>query len=202
MKKFVKMIFMLLLMIAPLYSQKEVALTRINARHYNPLSETVSEFKLQINGVQRKGDTFAFVYFVPTKVSYAAIFTKEKRVELLVAIKKYKEWHKIAIDNKVEHIKNIVTFPVSGMINFNAETIAYDPNVTIRFASNSITDHFLVFIFHKTLTRNKLAKIKPDGFFLDYDNVVALEKLLQEDNFVTKTSEGLERKRKKEALFQ
>ena len=202
MKKFVKMIFMLLLMIAPLYSQKEVALTRINARHYNPLSETVSEFKLQINGVQRKGDTFAFVYFAPTKVSYAAIFTKEKRVELLVAIKKYKEWHKIAIDNKVEHIKNIVTFPVSGVINFNAETIAYDPNVTIRFASNSITDHFLVFIFHKILTRNKLAKIKPDGFFLDYDNVVALEKLLQEDNFVTKTSEGLERKRKKEALFQ
>ena len=202
MKKLIKMVCMLLLMITPLYSQKEVALIRINARHYNPLFETVLEFKLQINGVQRKGDTFAFVYFAPTKLRYAAIFTKEKRVELLTAIKKYKEWHKIAIDNKVEHIKNIVTFPVSGVINFNAETIAYDPNVTIRFASNSITDHFLVFIFHKTVTNNKSVEIKPDGFFLDYDNVVALEKLLQEDDFVTKTSEGLKRKRKKNALFQ
>ena len=202
MKILIKMMFVLLLTMTSLYSQKEVALTRVNARHYNPLAETVSEFKLQINGVQRKGDTFAFVYFAPTKVRYAAIFTKEKRMELLVAIKKYKKWNKIAIDNKVEHIKNIASFPISGVIDFNTDMVAYDPNVTIRFASNSITDHFLVFIFHKTLINNKLSQIKPDGFFLDYENVLLLEELLQEDNFVTKTSEGLERKRKKDALFQ
>ena len=111
MKKLIKIMFVLLLIVTPLYSQKEVALTRINARYYNSLSETVSEFKLQINGVQRKGETFAFVYFSPTKLRYAAIFTQEKRVKLLAALKKYKEWQKIAIDNKVEHIKNIVSFP-------------------------------------------------------------------------------------------
>ena len=202
MKILIKIIFIQLLMITPLYSQKEVALTKINARYYNPLFEKVSEFTLQINGVQRKGDTFAFMYFAPTRVKYAAILSQEKREELLTALQKYKKWRKIAIDNKVEHIKNIATFPITGSINFNTDTIAYDPNVTIRFASNSIEDHFLVFIFHKTDTNNEFIKMRPNGFFLDYDNVLALEKLLQENNFVTKTEIGLERKRKKDALFQ
>ncbi len=202
MKKLIKIMFVLLLIVTPLYSQKEVALTRINARYYNSLSETVSEFKLQINGVQRKGETFAFVYFSPTKLRYAAIFTQEKRVKLLAALKKYKEWQKIAIDNKVEHIKNIVSFPISGVIEFNSNTVAYDPDLTIRFASNSITDHFLVFIFHETTTGNKFAKMIPSAFFLDYESVLLLEKLLQENYFVSKTLEGLENKRKKDALFQ
>ena len=42
----------------------------------------------------------------------------------------------------------------------------------------------------------------PDAFFLDYDNVILLEQVLQEKDFVTKTSEGLENLRKNDALFQ
>ena len=202
MRILIKILFIQLIIMAPLYAQKEVALAKIEARCYNPMFETVSEFQIQINGVQREGETFAFIYFAPTRIRYAAIFAQEKRGELLAALKKYKAWRQIAINNKVQHIKDIAHFPISGAINFNADTIAYDPNLTIRFASNSTIDHFLVFIFHETATDNGFVKMRPNAFFLDYENVVELEKLLQENNFVTKTSEGLERKRKKDALFQ
>ena len=41
-------------------------------------------------------------------------------------------------------------------------------------------------------------KMNPGSFFLDYENVVFLEQVLQENNIL----EGLENQRKNDALFQ
>ena len=203
MKKLIKMIFMLLLMIAPVYSQDELSLATIEAYYHNEMFEIVSAFKLQINGGMSEGETYAIVYFEPTLIQYMAIFSKEQRAEVLATLKKYKEWREIAIKNKVEHTKDISTFSIYGIGDRNfLKTTVYDPNLTIRFASADPENHFLYFVFHETATDNEFLKMTPDAFFLDYDNVLLLEQVLQEKNFITKTSEGLENLRKNDALFQ
>ena len=193
----------MLLLIAPLYSQDELSLATIEAYYHNEMFEIVSAFKLQINGGISEGETYAIVYFEPTLVQYVAFFSKEQRAELLAALQKYKEWREIAIKNKVEHTKDIATFPVYAVVDRNfLKTTVYNPNLTIRFVSNNVTEHYLYFIFHESDTDNKFLKMTPDAFFLDYDNVLLLEQVLQEKDFVTKTSEGLESLRKNDALFQ
>ena len=103
----------------------------------------------------------------------------------------------------MEHTKDIATFSIYGIGDRNfLKTTVYNPNLTIRFVSNNVTEHYLYFIFHESDTDNKFLKMTPDAFFLDYDNVLLLEQVLQEKDFVTKTSEGLENLRKNDALFQ
>ena len=202
MKKLIKVLFMLLL-IAPVYSQDELSLATIEAHYYNEMFEITSAFKLQINGGINEGETYAIIYFEPTLIQYMAVFSKEQRVEILAALQKYKEWRKIALKNQVEHTKDIVTFSISavGDLNFLKTTVD-NPNLTIRFASVDPKNHFLYFVFHEATTDNEFLKMTPDAFFLDYDNVILLEQVLQEKDFVTKTSEGLENLRKNDALFQ
>lgn len=48
-----KIVFMLLLIVTPMYSQ-EVVLTNLKAYHYNTMFKTTAEIKLQINGVVEK----------------------------------------------------------------------------------------------------------------------------------------------------
>ena len=199
MKILIKVLFMLLFMVTPLYSQGEIALTNINAYYYDPFSKTVLNTTLQINSSINEGETYAIIYFEPTLVQYAAFFIKEQRIELLAALQKYKEWHEIAIKNKVEHAKDIAVFPVYAVVDRNfLKTTVYYPNLTIHFVSNSIAEHYLYFIFHEAPTDNIFLKMNPGSFFLDYENVILLEQMLQEDNIL----EGLENLRKNDALFQ
>ena len=190
--------FMLLLIVAPLYSQ-EVTLANLNVYYYNNISKIVSGTALQINGGMNGEDTYAIIYFEPTLVQYAALFSKEQRIELLAALQKYKEWREIAIKNKVEHAKDIAIFPIHAVVDRNfLKTTVYNPNLTIHFVSNSTTEHFLYFFFHESPTDNMFLKMNPGSFFLDYENVVFLEQVLQENNIL----EGLENQRKNDALFQ
>ena len=198
MKKLIKMIFMLLLIITPVYSQ-EFTLANLNAYYYNNISKIVSDTTLQINGGVNGEETYAIIYFEPTLVQYAALFSKEQRIELLAALKKYKEWREIAIKNKVEHAKDIAVFPIHAVVDRNfLKTTVYNPNLTIHFVSNSMTEHFLYFFFHEAPTDNMFLKMSPGSFFLDYENVVLLEQVLQENTLL----EGLENLRKNDILFQ
>lgn len=193
----------MLLIITPMYSQ-EIILTNLKAYHYNTIFKMTSEIKLQINGVVGEdGEIFGAIYFAPLMVEYAALFSKENRVEVLAAIKKYKEWRTIAINNKVEYAKDIATFPIYAVVdnNFLKKTV-YNPNLTLRFGSSDSSNHFLFFVFPELDTDNMFIKMTPDTFSLDYANVVVLEKILQETNIVTKTSEGIELQKKNDALFQ
>ena len=170
-KMLIKMWFLLLLITVPLYSQEEVSLANLKAEYYNSFFTKILETTLQITGFTRDEENFTAIYFS----KYAALFSKEQRIELVAALQKYKEWQEIAVDNKVEHTKDIATFSITAVADTESDRQADNPNLTIRFVSNSVTDHVLFFIFYETSTKNIFVKMKPDDFSLDYKNAVLLE---------------------------
>ncbi|MGL5956241.1 MAG: hypothetical protein ACRC0X_06500 [Brevinema sp.] len=191
-------IIILLMMSVTLHAQS-VLLEELPAYYYNDMFDITSEFELDVYGLEGKSDVI--FSFTPTLVEYQAYFTKEQQAQLLSAIQKYKEWRTVALKNKVEHTKDIVTITFNTIVdNTLVQGRVRNPKVTVRFVSGDLQNHFLYFVFHEARAKNLFLGINPDPFFLDYQTVLQLETLL--NDLERKTKQKLSSQQEKDALFQ
>ena len=135
--------------------------------------------------------------------TYTLDLTIQDRENILLSISKYKEWQEIAISNKVEVEKNINNFKISriywGTSN-NFDKIMNKPEITLRIFSQNIERHQLV------ITSEKL---KSEYFtddlpiiYLEYDEVIKLEKILSEENISNSIVKEIEKTSKVDELFK
>ena len=135
--------------------------------------------------------------------TYTLDLTIQDRENILLSISKYKEWQEIAISNKVEVEKNINNFKISriywGTSN-NFDKIMNKPEITLRIFSQNIERHQLVIISEKLISgysTNDLPTI-----YLEYDEVIKLEKILSEENISNSIVKEIEKTSKVDELFK
>ena len=135
--------------------------------------------------------------------TYTLDLTIQDRENILLSISKYKEWQEIAISNKVEVEKNINNFKISriywGTSN-NFDKIMNKPEITLRFFSQNIERHQLVITSEKL--KSEYSTDDLPIIYLEYDEVIKLEKILSEENISNSIVKEIEKTSKVDELFK
>ena len=135
--------------------------------------------------------------------TYTLDLTIQDRENILLSISKYKEWQEIAISNKVEVEKNINNFKISriywGTSN-NFDKIMNKPEITLRIFSQNIERHQLVITSEKL--KSEYSTDDLPIIYLEYDEVIKLEKILSEENISNSIVKEIEKTSKVDELFK
>ena len=135
--------------------------------------------------------------------TYTLDLTIQDRENILLSISKYKEWQEIAISNKVEVEKDINNFKISriywGTPN-NFDKIMNKPEITLRIFSQNIERHQLVIISEKLISGYSTDDLPT--IYLEYDEVIKLEKILSEENISNSILKEVEKTSKADELFK
>ena len=135
--------------------------------------------------------------------TYTLDLTIQDRENILLSISKYKEWQEIAISNKVEVEKDINNFKISriywGTPN-NFDKIMNKPEITLRIFSQNIERHQLVITSEKL--KSEYSTDDLPIIYLEYDEVIKLEKILSEENISNSILKEVEKTSKADELFK
>ena len=144
-------------------------------------SDALQQFNISLNPIQRK--------------------------DFLNAIQKYKEWNSIAIKNKQEIQKDIARVNSEYLYwRYQSSSEGYSSSsyyIVTRFLSQNIKHHqFLLHFPEAKSTYNSYITANPDTLYLEYEEVVKLEKLLTDKAVESAIKTEAEKNKKANELFQ
>lgn len=150
--------------------------------------------------------TLDLIYNNNSYIYFITLSDKERKL-LLNAIDKYKQWNKIAIDNKAEADKMIDSFDITSIFwrlqNQNSGYMGTDIGMHIKFFSQTKDRHQFVIYFDEAKSdKNQFITVSVPTLYLDNKEILKLEKLLQNSHINKTLKAELEKKKTINTLFK
>jgi len=137
--------------------------------------------------------------------NYFIAFSDDEIKLLRDAISKYKIWRETAIKNEIELQKEINEFEVDNIFWAMKDSTGYkmtNPSIALIFLSQNTNRHQLVIVAQNLKSDNDIDITQTlPKIYLDYEEVIKLENLLNEENINSTMEEKIKAKQKEDCLF-
>ena len=180
--KLIRVTLMFLLIITSISYSKDDHYFESNAKQYNSVWEKFFDedldYRFDINNNR------VDLYFSDGFTTVALELTEEDRQNLQMMIDKYFKWRAKALEMEVELHKEIATSKIKAWFKFGDDwyrSCGKNVRLLSTFFSQSIKRHQLILSFGKIYDcDNEYIHHRPDKLYFDYEDVLALQKGLDE----------------------